>query len=114
MACAEEGTGDEEDGDVLDCGDHGFAHGEHCHCDTGYLFNGETCVLPEAITTPCEEHEEHEGEEAHEGEEEHEGEEAHHHGACVCPDEGVCPCDGDIETHSGQDYCLPELHAEDE
>ncbi len=98
VACAEEGTGNTEGSEVLDCGDHGFAHGDHCHCDAGYLFNGETCVLPEAITTLCEEHAEPEGEEEH------------HHEACVCPLEGTCPCDGNIETHSGRDYCLPALH----
>ena len=99
IACAEEG----ESGTTgIDCGEHGTEHEGHCHCDEGYLFDGETCVTPESITEICVEEEE----------EEEEGEE-HQHGACVCPDEGECPCDhGEIETHGDHDYCVPELHEE--
>jgi hypothetical protein len=95
VACAEEG---ESGTSPIDCGDHGTEHDGHCHCDDGYLFDGETCVTPEEITAICEEHEEGEDES---------------HGACVCPDEGECPCDnGEIETHGDHDYCVPELHEE--
>ena len=96
-ACAEEG---DSGSSPIDCGEHGSEHEGHCHCDDGYLYDGETCVTPEEITTICEEHEE-------------EGEEEELHGACVCPDEGECPCDhGEIETYGDHDYCVPELHQE--
>ena len=95
--CAEEG---QEGDSPLDCGDHGTEHDGHCHCDEGYLFDGETCVEPEEISEIC-------GEES-----DTEGEEEHEH-ACVCPEEGECPCDhGEIVTIGGQDYCAPVFHEE--
>ena len=97
-ACAEEG---EEGGEVLDCGDHGSAHAGHCHCDAGYLFSGTTCVLPGEITEVCQ---------AHDADQD----EAHQHHACLCPEEGTCPCDGKVETHAGKEYCVPELDDESE
>lgn len=81
----------------MDCGEHGSAHDGHCHCDEGFLFDGSTCVFPDDITTVCHEHEE-------------EGEEEHHHGACLCPTEGVCPCDGTVESTGGKSYCVPKVH----
>ena len=94
IGCAEEG---EEGSAAIDCGDHGTEHEGHCHCDAGYLFDGETCVDPSAVTVVCG---------TAEAEEQP-------HGACVCPDEGDCPCDhGAIETYGDHDYCVPELHDE--
>jgi len=96
FACAEEG---DEGSEAVDCGDHGSEHDGHCHCDDGYLFDGDTCVTPEEITEIC----------AEEEEEEEEGQ----HAACVCPEDGDCPCDhGEIETYGDHDYCVPELHEE--
>jgi hypothetical protein len=92
FSCAEEGQSGTS---PVDCGEHGTEHDGHCHCDDGYLYDGETCVTPEEITEICEEHEE--------GEQEH-------HGACVCPDDGECPCEGEIVTYGEHDYCIPELH----
>jgi hypothetical protein len=83
----------------IDCGEHGTAHDGHCHCDTGFLYDGTTCVAPEAITNVCEEHDEDAGTE-------------HHHGACLCPSTGTCPCEGTVESIAGKDYCVPDLHAE--
>jgi hypothetical protein len=95
-ACAEEG---DEGTSGIDCGDHGAEHDGHCHCDDGWLFDGETCVDPAEIAETCEEHEETDTEE-------------HHDEACVCPEDGDCPCDGDIVTYGGVDYCEPALHEE--
>ena len=104
LGCAEEGKSGTQG---IDCGDHGSAHGDHCHCDAGYFFDGGTCVAPEAITEVCEAHED---ETDTEGEEDTEAD--HHHEACVCPAEGECPCDGEISTYGGKEYCAPELHEE--
>ena len=96
IGCAEEGK---EGTTGIDCGEHGSEHAGHCHCDEGYLFDGETCVAPEAITEIC-----------HTPDGGAESEEAHHHEACRCPDEGECHCDdGEITTFGGRDYCVPEL-----
>lgn len=84
----------------IDCGEHGSAHDGHCHCDDGFLFDGTTCVSPDAITHVCEEHDEDAGAEAE-----------HHHGACLCPSTGTCPCEGTVESIGGKSYCLPDLHA---
>ena len=107
--CPEEGEGGSEG---IDCGDHGSAHEGHCHCDAGYLFDGETCVAPAEITQICEEEADEEaGEEV--DEDAHEEEAHEEHGACVCPAEGACPCDhGEIEEHGGVSYCVPELHTD--
>lgn len=94
FGCLDEGDHNEADaGDGVDCGDNGSAHGDHCHCYAGYLFNGETCVEPEEITEQCVDHEEN-----------------HVHHACVCPETGTCPCDGTIEEYGGKQYCVPEMH----
>jgi len=91
---------DGESGETpIDCGEHGSAHDGHCHCDQGFLYDGTTCVEPDAITEVCEEHD------ADAGTEEH------HHGACLCPSTGTCPCEGTIESLAGKEYCVPELHA---
>ena len=79
VACLDDGEDGHEEHEV-DCGELGSAHGDHCDCHEGALFDGETCVTPESITEVCEEHEEEEEEGAH--------------GACVCPEAGDCPCDG--------------------
>ena len=114
----------------VNCGEHGTAHGDHCHCDQGFLFDGATCLVPDDIDEICEAHadeladagaaqvdgghdeeahEEH-NEEAHE-EHDDEGHDAHAHGACRCPAKGDCHCDhGQIEEHGGLRYCVPELH----
>ncbi len=99
IAVLASGCGDGGSGTTgLDCGDNGTEHEGHCHCDSGYLFDGTTCVDPEEITTVCEEHTDTDD---------------HVHGACACPASGVCPCDdGTIETYGGVDYCVPDLHAE--
>jgi len=94
--CAEKG---EEGTSGIDCGDHGTEHDGHCHCDSGWLSDGETCVEPADITDVCEEHEETDTEE-------------HHHEACVCPEDGDCPCEGDIVTFAEVDYCSPALDEE--
>ncbi len=94
LGCAEEG---EEGSSGIDCGDNGSEHDGHCHCDAGYLFNGETCVTPSEITELCEE--------PLEGE--------HQHHACVCPASGECFCDGEIVNHEGIDYCELDLHEEE-
>lgn len=102
-AClTEDGKGGEA---PIDCGEHGSAHAGHCHCDHGFLFDGTTCVSPDAITQECQEHDDEHADE-HADEHEH-----HHHGACVCPAEGTCPCDGEVESIAGKDYCIPDLHA---
>lgn len=75
----------------VDCGEHGSADGEHCHCNMGYLFDGELCVTPIDITEICDEHADHEM-------------------ACVCPSEGECHCSGEVVTLAGARYCVPELH----
>lgn len=92
VACAEDG----DEGSVgLECGEHGSEHDGHCHCDTGYLFDGEQCVLPTEITDVCEEHVDEQEEE---------------HLACVCPTTGGCECHGEVVPLEGMDYCQPELH----
>jgi len=113
----------------VDCGEHGSAHGDHCHCEQGFLFDGATCVLPDDIDRICEAHadeaadagapvdggqeaEAHD-EHADQGHHEHEHEHEHEHGACRCPADGECHCDhGQIEEHGGVRYCVPELHAD--
>ncbi len=100
--CPERGAAaDDEDGSEggspageIDCGEHGSAHGDHCHCYQGYLFDGQTCVAPEDITEICEDHSPTELV----------------HFACVCPAEGPCFCDGTIVDLAGESYCEPELH----
>ncbi len=108
----------------VDCGEHGTAHGDHCHCDQGFLFDGTSCTAPDDIDEICAAHPEgladagaaevdggHDAE-AHEehADAEHE---AHAHGACRCPADGDCHCDrGEIEEHGGVRYCVPELHEE--
>jgi hypothetical protein len=103
MGCAEEG----EVGEMpLDCGEHGDAHGGHCHCEDGFLYDGVSCVAPEEITEIC-------GEHLEEAETESSQHDMEAHGACRCPATGVCPCEhGELETVGGQDYCVPELHEE--
>lgn len=82
----------------VDCGDHGSEHEGHGHCDSGYPFDGTTCVDPADITTECVEHDD--------GEEDD-------HAACLCPSTGTCPCDhGENEFYGGSDDCVPELHDE--
>ena len=99
-ACAEKGASGT---DGIDCGDFGSAHDGHCHCNEGYFYDGSTCVAPSEITDVCE------AEKSDAGEADS-AETEHHHAACVCPTDGECPCDGDISTYEGKDYCAPELH----
>ena len=89
--CGEPG----EEGTIgVDCGDYGTEHDGHCHCDPGYLFDGDTCVNPEEITVPCDAGE-------------------HDHMACLCPAAGDCACEeGDLLAYGGNDYCTPVLHDE--
>ena len=103
-ACAEAGKSGDEG---IDCGDHGSAHDGHCHCESGYLFNGETCVVPDEITEICEASEEND---ADAGADTTTVEAEHHHEACRCPEGETCPCDGTVVTLGGVDYCEPELH----
>lgn len=92
--CGEEGK---EGTTAINCGAHGTEHDGHCHCDQGYLFNEESCVTPDQITEECMAEGEHS--------------EEHQHGACLCPTQGVCPCDdGEVETYDSKQYCIPELH----
>ncbi|MFH0903527.1 MAG: hypothetical protein V2A73_23100 [Pseudomonadota bacterium] len=99
--CGKEGS---EGTKPLDCGSHGTEHDGHCHCDSGYLFDGDTCVTPDEIDEVCVADEEVEGTE---------GEEEHDHAACRCPGQGVCPCEeGTTETIGDGTYCIPELHDE--
>ena len=100
LGCAEDGKSGEEG---INCGDHGSAHGDHCHCNEGYLFDGETCVLPKDISIICAEPEE---EEVDAGT----SEEHHEHTACQCPESDTCHCHGEIVTIGGINYCAPELH----
>jgi hypothetical protein len=89
------GDGESEDSDAgfeIDCGEHGSAHGDHCHCYEGYLFDGQTCVEPDQITQTCGELDGGESK-----------------SACVCPETGTCPCDGEIEEWGGKKYCVPDL-----
>lgn len=88
-----------ESGDTpIDCGEHGSEHDGHCHCETGFLFNGTTCVSADQITEECHEHDADAGAE-------------HHHEACVCPATGDCHCEeGTIETIGANSYCVPNLH----
>ncbi|MDJ0766377.1 MAG: hypothetical protein QNJ97_25610 [Myxococcota bacterium] len=98
FACAEEGSAGTS---PVDCGPNGSEHDGHCHCDSGYLFDGETCVDPIQITEVCGEHEADSDTQ----------EQDHEHGACVCPAQEACPCDhGEIETIGERQYCVPELH----
>jgi hypothetical protein len=105
VACAEKGKSGSEG---IDCGDHGSAHGDHCHCNEGYFFDGVTCVAPGEITEVCTA----EAADAGEADTTAATEAEHHHEACVCPTEGDCPCDGEISTYGGKDYCSPELDEE--
>ncbi len=100
-ACAEKGKSGTEG---LDCGDHGSAHEDHCHCNEGYFFDGTTCVAPAEIIEVCAVLA------SDAGEADSAVEPEHGHEACVCPLEGECPCDGEISTYGGKDYCAPELH----
>jgi len=34
----------------LDCGPHGYAHFDHCHCDPGYIERDGQCVEPDECT----------------------------------------------------------------
>lgn len=43
------------DSGVLDCGPHGHAHGDHCHCDPGYVEIGGRCVEPPPCRGPDDE-----------------------------------------------------------
>ena len=121
LAAAAQGCGEkgEEGTTAIDCGEHGSAHGDHCHCDQGFLFDSATCVLPEDIDVICEAHADEsvdaddEGLDAGHEDEAEEEHDAHAHGACRCPIDGECHCDhGTIEAYGGVDYCVPELHAE--
>jgi hypothetical protein len=88
--CGKEGK---EGTKPLDCGELGTAHDGHCHCAAGALFDGERCVLPEQVTRVC-------GAETGAKDE---------HAACVCPEQGACPCDhGTVQTLGGRGYCVPE------
>lgn len=99
FGCGEEG----EEGTVgIDCGPFGSEHDGHCHCDAGYLFDGDTCVTPSEVSEICEDHEE----------ESSDTDTAHNEGACVCPDAGECPCEGTVEELGGVEYCVPAVHEE--
>lgn len=37
---------------TLDCGPHGHAHGDHCHCDPGYVEVAGRCESPPDCTGP--------------------------------------------------------------
>jgi hypothetical protein len=39
-------------GGALDCGPHGQAHGDHCHCDAGYVEIDSVCSEPPACVGP--------------------------------------------------------------
>ncbi len=99
-----------KDGETpTDCGGHGTLHEGHCHCDTGYLYDGKTCVAPESITEICAEHEHETGDAGTTGD----AAEEHHHEACLCPSTGECHCEeGTVETLGTKKYCVPELHHE--
>lgn len=98
---------------TVDCGEHGSAHGEHCHCDQGFLYDGKTCVSPDNITEICQAHE-HETDAGHGDASDHEGHDDHEHAdkSCLCPTEGQCPCDGEIQEIANRKYCVPDLHHE--
>ena len=97
--CGKEGA---EGTAPLDCGAHGAVHDGHCHCDPGYLFDGTSCVAPQAVTESCVE----EVAASDAGEE-------HHDQACRCPAQGECPCNhGTVQTFAAVQYCVPELHHE--
>ena len=93
--CPERGAAlDDVDADAaasVDCGEHGSAHGDHCHCHMGYLFDGMSCVAPGDIVEIC-------------------GDQTDEDVACVCPPEGVCHCSGEVVNLEGQRYCEPALH----
>lgn len=102
LCCAEQGKIGEAG---VDCGDHGTEHAGHCHCDTGYLFDGMTCVDPEEITIPCGDHVDDGGIDGSD----------HDHGVCVCPVTGDCACDeGEIVTVGGLDYCARSFTSNDQ
>ena len=107
-ACSDEaGVGDTDGGTTgKNCGEHGTPHEDHCHCDQGYLYDGNTCVAPEQITEECVEHEEADaGADAEPVE--------HHHEACLCATD-PCPCEeGTVQTLGGKQYCVPNLHQEE-
>ena len=110
LSCAETAKSGEEG---VDCGDNGSAHGEHCHCNSGYFYNGETCVAPDEITEECAEEAEEEADGGdHDADSDHDHEGEHEPSACICPVEGECHCDGDITEHGGREYCSPDLHAD--
>lgn len=99
---------------TIDCGEHGSAHGEHCHCDQGFLYDGKTCVSPDKITEICQAHD-HEADGEPDDASDHEDDEHHAHAdkSCLCPTEGQCPCDGEIQEIANRKYCVPDLHHED-
>jgi hypothetical protein len=87
-----EDTKESKESQEIDCGENGSAHGDHCHCFQGYLFDGEACAAPDQITETCKAVDDGESK-----------------SACVCPESGTCPCDGDIEEYGGKKYCVPAL-----
>jgi len=101
-ACLDEGAFADQEDDAgkdthtaaqeVDCGENGSAHGDHCHCFQGYMFDGETCVVPDEITQSCQDDDQSGS-------------------ACVCPATGMCPCAGDLEEHGGKRYCVPNPDA---
>lgn len=93
--------------DPINCGEHGSAHDDHCHCETNYLFNGKTCVEANKITEKCDDHHDEHHDDHHD--DDHANGD-HHHEACVCPADGKCHCDGEIVTISNQKYCVPNPH----
>lgn len=99
-ACASDG---QEGEPSLDCSGHGTTHNGHCHCDSGYLFDGTTCVVPADIDAVC----------AAEETPATTDEAQHEHLACRCPASEECPCDhGEVQTFENEDYCVPSLDEE--
>ncbi|WP_426744878.1 DUF3466 family protein [Myxococcus faecalis] len=48
------GSSDEPGPDeTTECGGHGHLHGDHCHCDEGYVADGLTCVVAEEPVIEC-------------------------------------------------------------
>lgn len=45
-------AGPSPDAFELGCGPHGHAHGDHCHCDVGYVERDGVCVEPPACVGP--------------------------------------------------------------
>ncbi len=105
---ADAGGEGEGEGEGEACDGHGSAHGEHCHCDTGYAPFHDTCrAVAELPTCDADEHAEGEHEE-----DEHEGHEEHAH-SCLCAQptqECACPDHTEPSEHLGTWYCQQELH----